>query len=138
MQFIFGSRYRIYYLLVLNLNIRYKQIIRSNRRLAIVSDYLLLVEMAVIEAPATFAASQPSALFVPFATAKDGRLRFRLPHKKEKQPKFYLSVKLRLSFGGDGGNRNRVRKLIHTAFSGCSQSFRFPSEVRRLTGLLPR
>ena len=49
MQFILGSGYRIYYFLVLNLNIRYKQIIRSNRRLAIVSDYLLLVEMAVIE-----------------------------------------------------------------------------------------
>ena len=43
-----------------------------------------------------------------------------------------------IAFGGDGGNRNRVRKLIHTAFSGCSQSFRFPSEVRRMTGLLPR
>ena len=29
-------------------------------------------------------------------------------------------------FGGDGGNRNRVRKSIHTAFSGCSQSFEIP------------
>ena len=42
------------------------------------------------------------------------------------------------AFGGDGGNRNRVRKPIHIAFSGCSQSFGIPSEVRRLTGLLPR
>ncbi len=97
MQFIFGSRYRIYYFLVLNPNIRYKQKIRSNRRLAIVSDYLLLVEMAVIEAPATFAASQPSAFCVPFAIAKDGRCGFDYRIKKEKQPKFYLSVKLRLS-----------------------------------------
>ena len=47
--FIFGSRYRNYYCLVLNLNIIYKQKIRSNRRLAKVSDYLLLVEMAVVE-----------------------------------------------------------------------------------------
>ena len=59
---------------------------------------MCLVEMAVIEAPATFVASQPSALFVPFAHAKDGRLRFRLPHKKEKQPKLCLLVKLRLSY----------------------------------------
>ena len=43
--FNFGSRYRIYYCL----NFIYKQKIRSNRRLAKVSDYLLLVEMAVIE-----------------------------------------------------------------------------------------
>ena len=47
--FNFGSSYRYYSCLVPNLNIRYKQKIRSNRRLAIVSDYLLLVEMAVIE-----------------------------------------------------------------------------------------
>ncbi len=38
-------------------------------------------------------------------------------------------------FGGDGGNRNRVRKSIHITFSGCSQSFNIPSSVRRLTGL---
>ena len=44
---------------------------------------LCLVEMAVIEALASFVASQPFAFFVPFALAKDGRLRFRLPHKKE-------------------------------------------------------
>ena len=38
-------------------------------------------------------------------------------------------------FGGDGGNRNRVRKPVHTTFSGCSQSFDIPSHTRRLTGL---
>ena len=40
-----------------------------------------------------------------------------------------------LLFGGDGGNRNRVRKLVHTTFSGCSQSFNIPSQTRRMTGL---
>ena len=39
------------------------------------------------------------------------------------------------AFGGDGGNRNRVRKLVHTTFSGCSQSFDIPSQIRRMTGL---
>ena len=43
--FNFGSRFRNYFYL----NIIYKQKIRNRHRLAIVSDYLLLVEMAVIE-----------------------------------------------------------------------------------------
>ena len=50
------------------------------------SSDLCLVEMAVIEALASFVATQPFALFVPFAHAKDGRLRFRLPHKKRNNP----------------------------------------------------
>ena len=44
--FIFGSRYRNYYCSVPKLSIIYKQKIRNHRQLAIVSDYLLLVEMA--------------------------------------------------------------------------------------------
>ena len=58
--FNFGSRYRYYSCLVPNLNIRYKQKIRSNRRLAKVSDYLLLVETAVIETASENSSTQLS------------------------------------------------------------------------------
>ena len=40
---------------------------------------VFLVEMAVTEAIASVIASQSFALFVPFADAKDGLLRFRFP-----------------------------------------------------------
>ena len=54
--FNFGGRYRNYFYL----NIIYKQKIRSNRRLAIVSDYLLLVETAVIETASENSSTQLS------------------------------------------------------------------------------
>ena len=36
--------------------------------------------------------------------------------------------------GGDGGNRNRVRKGLPTAFYGRSLSFKIPSPERRQAG----
>ena len=36
--------------------------------------------------------------------------------------------------GGDGGNRNRVRKGLPTAFYGRSLSFKIPSSERRQAG----
>ena len=40
--------------------------------------------------------------------------------------------------GGGDGNRTRVRKSIHTAFSGWSLSFGIPLRARRQTGLRVR
>ena len=79
--FIFGSRYRNYFYL----NIIYKQKIRSNRRLAKVSDYLLLVEMAVIETASENSFSQLStsvadilslSLYTPVGRLISGQLRY--------------------------------------------------------------
>ena len=36
--------------------------------------------------------------------------------------------------GGDGGNRNRVRKGLPTAFYGRSLSFKIPAPERRQAG----
>ena len=40
--------------------------------------------------------------------------------------------------GGDGGNRNRVRKPIPATFYECSLSFEIPLRERRQTGYLLR
>ena len=78
---------------------------------------------------ASFAASQPFALYVPFADAKDGRCGFdyRLYENNPKLLPFGNSFGLFAS-GGDGGNRNRVRKFIRLTFSGWSCSFKIPSD----------
>ena len=39
-----------------------------------------------------------------------------------------------LFHGGDGGNRNRVRKGLPTAFYGRSLTFKIPSPERRQAG----
>ena len=83
--FIFGSCYRNYCCLVPNLNIRYKQKIRNRRRLAIVSDFLLLVEMAVFETASENSFSQLStsvadilnlSLYMPVGRLISGQLRY--------------------------------------------------------------
>ena len=62
---------------------------------------------------ASTAASQPSHLYVPFAAAKDGLCGFDYLKKRTQTEK---SVQVRL--GGDGGNRNRVRKPLSTSVGG--------------------
>ena len=70
---------------IITLNIIYKQKIRSNRRLAKVSDYLLLVEMAVIETASENSFSQLStsvadilslSLYTPVGRLISGQLRY--------------------------------------------------------------
>ena len=43
-----------------------------------------------------------------------------------------------IKFGGDGGNRNRVRKPIPMIFYECSLLFKIPLNARRQAGLLLR
>ena len=78
---------------------------------------------------ASSAASQPSHLYVPFAVAKDGLCGFDYLKKRTQTEK---SVQVRL--GGDGGNRNRVRKPLLYAFYERRRSFKLPPSARRSSG----
>ena len=65
-------------------------------------------------------------------------MRFRLHRiyyaKKDKVTKYGNLI----FFGGDGGNRNRVRKSIPATFYERSLSFEIPLRERRQTGSLLR
>ena len=80
-----------------------------------------MVEMAVAEASLRPLLRNLSHLYVPFADAKDGLYGFDYLIKNKKLRKIGVSV-----FGGDGGNRNRVRKSIPETFYECSLSIVIP------------
>ena len=54
---------------------------------------------------------------------------FRLPKKTDPNRK-----SIEICYGGDGGNRNRVRKSIPANFYERSLSFKIPLKKRRQTG----
>lgn len=62
-----------------------------------------------------------SHLYVPFADAKDGRVVFDYLDKNKNPEKSEF-----LFYGGDGGNRNHVRKSIPETFYECSLSIVIP------------
>ena len=69
------------------------------------------------------------AFICPFCCRKRWTVRFRLPKKTNPNRK---SVQVRL--GGDGGNRNRVRKPLLYAFYERRRSFKLPPSARRSSG----
>ena len=73
------------------------------------------------------------AFICPFCFAKDGLCGFDYRKKINPNRKIGLSL-----FGGDGGNRNRVRKSIPATFYEHSLSFKIPLKERRQTGFLLR
>ena len=80
-----------------------------------------MVEMARTEASLRSLLRNLSHLYVPFANAKDGRV-VSITKTKINAPKngsIYFN-------GGDGGNRNRVRKSIPETFYECSLSIVIP------------
>ena len=82
---------------------------------------------------ASAVATQPSHLYVPFADAKDGLCGF--DYRINKTRTNYIGSSF---IGGDGGNRNRVRKSIPATFYERSLSFEIPLRERRQTGSLLR
>ncbi len=79
-----------------------------------------MVEMAETEASLRSLLRNLSHLYIPFANAKDGLCGFDYL-KKEMPQKWSISFT-----GGDGGNRNRVRKSIPETFYECSLSTIIP------------
>ena len=81
-----------------------------------------MVEMVKTEASLRSLLRNLSHLYVPFADAKDGRV-VSITQTKIKSPEkigtFYFN-------GGDGGNRNHVRKSIPETFYECSLSIVIP------------
>ena len=70
------------------------------------------------------------AFICPFCCRKRWTVRFRLPKKKRTQTEKSVQVR----HGGDGGNRNRVRKPLLYAFYERRRSFKLPPSVRRSSG----
>ena len=60
---------------------------------------------------------------------------FFMCNKKTSEPLMEFGC---VRYGGDGGNRNRVRKPILTTFYECSLSIEFPDLICRKTGSLNR
>ena len=50
-------------------------------------------------------------------------IRLAMKQEKKKKPECCC---IRAFYGGDGGNRTRVRKEVHESISGCSLSTTFP------------
>ena len=85
-----------------------------------------MVEMAATEAPLR-ELLRNLRIICPFCFAKDRLCGFDYLEKKVTE-----SLETPLSFyGGDGGNRNRVRKSIPATFYERSLSFKIPLEERR-------
>ena len=82
-----------------------------------------MVEMARTEASLRSLLRNLSHLYVPFADAKDGLCGFDYLDKKQK-PQFIIGTFV--FSGGDGGNRNHVRKSIPETFYECSLSIVIP------------
>ena len=97
------------------------------------TEVFLLVEMAETEASLRSFASQTFRIYMSLLLRKRWTMRFRFPLIKEKP-----RIKPRFSFGGDGGNRNRVRKHIPANFYERSRSFLIPLSKRRAAGFKTR
>ena len=69
------------------------------------------------------------AFICPFCFAKYGLCGFDYRKKTDPNRK-----SIQICFGGDGGNRNRVRKSIPANFYERSLSFKIPLKKRRQTG----
>lgn len=83
--------------------------------------FIFLVEMARTEASLRSLLRNLSHLYVPFADAKDGLCSFDYLDKNKNPEKLEF-----LFYGGDGGNRNHVRKSIPETFYECSLSIIIP------------
>ena len=88
----------------------------------------VMVEMASTEASLRLLLRN-LRIYMSILLRKRWTMRFRLPKKTDPNRKT-----IQICYGGDGGNRNRVRKSIPANFYERSLSFKIPLKKRRQTG----
>ena len=88
----------------------------------------VMVEMASTEASLRLLLRN-LRIYMSILLRKIWTMRFRLPKKTDPNRK-----SIQICYGGDGGNRNRVRKSIPANFYERSLSFKIPLKKRRQTG----
>ena len=88
----------------------------------------VMVEMASTEASLRLLLRN-LRIYMSILLRKIWTMRFRLPKKTDQNRK-----SIQICYGGDGGNRNRVRKSIPANFYERSLSFKIPLKKRRQTG----